>query len=159
MTWLHVACLHLQAIEIPFLKVTKKVKSMQMFRESVQSAKQVLIGPFTPIPTLSVLHMHTHTHTRTHTHTTVHPQGDRVGICVTQFDPKQVERCLVCSPGCLPTLYGQSPSERYNTCQLLCTHCAVLWNTLPVEDIVVLQPHGRLAAFFSAYIHVFILSL
>ena len=33
-------------------------------------------------------------------------QGDRVGICVTQFDPKQVERCLVCSPGHLPTLYG-----------------------------------------------------
>ena len=34
------------------------------------------------------------------------PQGDRVGICVTQFDPKQVERCLVCSPGDLPTLTG-----------------------------------------------------
>ncbi len=67
-TWLHVACLHLQAIEIPFLKVTKKVKSMQMFREPVQSAKQVLIVPFTPIPTLSVLHMHTHLHARTHVH-------------------------------------------------------------------------------------------
>ena len=33
-------------------------------------------------------------------------QGDRVGICVTQFDAKQVERCLVSSPGHLPTLYG-----------------------------------------------------
>lgn len=33
----------LQAIEIPFLKVTKKVKSIQMFKEPVQSAKQVHI--------------------------------------------------------------------------------------------------------------------
>ena len=29
-----------------------------------------------------------------------------MGICVTQFDPKQVERCLVASPGYLPTLEG-----------------------------------------------------
>lgn len=35
------------------------------------------------------------------------PQGDRVGICVTQFDPKQVERCLVATPGYLPTLLGE----------------------------------------------------
>ena len=31
-------------------------------------------------------------------------QGDRVAICVTQFDPKQLERGLVCSPGVLPTI-------------------------------------------------------
>lgn len=31
-------------------------------------------------------------------------QGDRVGICVTQFDPKQLERGLVCKPGILPTI-------------------------------------------------------
>lgn len=31
-------------------------------------------------------------------------QGDRVGLCVTQFDPKQLERGLVCSPGALPTI-------------------------------------------------------
>ncbi|GAB6018603.1 hypothetical protein CHUAL_000290 [Chamberlinius hualienensis] len=31
-------------------------------------------------------------------------QGDRVGICVTQFDPKLIERGLVCSPGDLPVL-------------------------------------------------------
>eukprot|EP01087_Luapelamoeba_hula_P016087 TRINITY_DN4913_c1_g1_i2.p1 TRINITY_DN4913_c1_g1~~TRINITY_DN4913_c1_g1_i2.p1 ORF type:complete len:292 (-),score=46.03 TRINITY_DN4913_c1_g1_i2:34-909(-) len=30
-------------------------------------------------------------------------QGDRVGICVTQFDPTQLERGLVCSPGSVPT--------------------------------------------------------
>ena len=30
-----------------------------------------------------------------------------MGICVTQFDPKQVERCLVASPGYLPTLEGE----------------------------------------------------
>ena len=33
-------------------------------------------------------------------------QGDRVGICVTQFDSKLLERGLVCSPGHLPTIYG-----------------------------------------------------
>ena len=31
-----------------------------------------------------------------------------MGICVTQFDPKSVERCLVCSPGALPTIFGIS---------------------------------------------------
>jgi len=31
-------------------------------------------------------------------------QGDRVGMCVTQFDPKQLERGLVCTPGVLPTI-------------------------------------------------------
>ncbi|XP_078399242.1 selenocysteine-specific elongation factor isoform X1 [Cetorhinus maximus] len=31
-------------------------------------------------------------------------QGDRVGICVTQFDPKQLERGLVCAPESLRTL-------------------------------------------------------
>eukprot|EP00112_Aurelia_sp_Birch-Aquarium-sp1_P004988 Seg1566.6 transcript_id=Seg1566.6/GoldUCD/mRNA.D3Y31 product="Selenocysteine-specific elongation factor" protein_id=Seg1566.6/GoldUCD/D3Y31 len=59
-------------VEIPSLKVTKKVKSMQMFRKPVQRALQ----------------------------------GDRVGVCVTQFDPKLLERGLVCSPGALPTLYA-----------------------------------------------------
>uniref|UniRef100_H2YEH6 Selenocysteine-specific elongation factor n=1 Tax=Ciona savignyi TaxID=51511 RepID=H2YEH6_CIOSA len=33
-------------------------------------------------------------------------QGDRAGLCVTQFDPKLLERGLVCSPGTLPTLYA-----------------------------------------------------
>ena len=33
-------------------------------------------------------------------------QGDRVGICVTQFDPKNLERGFVCTPGFLPTLFG-----------------------------------------------------
>lgn len=33
-------------------------------------------------------------------------QGDRAGICVTQFDPKKLERGVVCTPGYLPTLYG-----------------------------------------------------
>ncbi|XP_062504162.1 selenocysteine-specific elongation factor-like isoform X2 [Corticium candelabrum] len=59
-------------IEIPSLKVTKKVKSMQSFRQPIQNAMQ----------------------------------GDRVGVCVTQFDPKLLERGLVCSPGTLSTLYA-----------------------------------------------------
>ncbi|XP_069120108.1 selenocysteine-specific elongation factor-like isoform X1 [Argopecten irradians] len=57
-------------IEIPSMKVTKKVKSIQMFKR--------------PINQIS--------------------QGDRAGVCVTQFDPKLLERGLVCSPGALPTI-------------------------------------------------------
>ncbi|XP_069793504.1 selenocysteine-specific elongation factor isoform X2 [Narcine bancroftii] len=60
------------SVEIPSLKITRKVKSMQMFRKPVNTAIQ----------------------------------GDRVGICVTQFDPKQLERGLVCSPESLCTLYA-----------------------------------------------------
>uniref|UniRef100_V9KIA8 Selenocysteine-specific elongation factor n=1 Tax=Callorhinchus milii TaxID=7868 RepID=V9KIA8_CALMI len=60
------------SVEIPSLKVTRKVKSMQMFHKPVTNAIQ----------------------------------GDRVGICVTQFDPKQLERGLVCAPLSLCTLYA-----------------------------------------------------
>ncbi|XP_062924313.1 selenocysteine-specific elongation factor [Mobula hypostoma] len=60
------------SVEIPALKITRKVKSIQMFRKPVNAAIQ----------------------------------GDRVGICVTQFDPKQLERGLVCSPESLCTLYA-----------------------------------------------------
>ena len=31
-------------------------------------------------------------------------KGDRAGICVTQFDPKLLERGLICTPGTLPTI-------------------------------------------------------
>ena len=34
-----------QAVEIPLLKVTKKVKSMQMFHKPVQRAMQVQVKP------------------------------------------------------------------------------------------------------------------
>ncbi|XP_060600172.1 selenocysteine-specific elongation factor-like [Ruditapes philippinarum] len=57
-------------IEIPAMKVTKKVKSMQMFRKPVEKVVQ----------------------------------GDRAGICVTQFDPKLLERGTICTPGALPTI-------------------------------------------------------
>ncbi|XP_064649469.1 selenocysteine-specific elongation factor-like isoform X2 [Lineus longissimus] len=57
-------------VEIPSMKISKKVKSIQMFKQPVEKAIQ----------------------------------GDRVGICVTQFDPKLLERGLVCSPGALPTI-------------------------------------------------------
>lgn len=33
-------------------------------------------------------------------------QGDRAGICVTQLDPGQVERGVVCAPGTVPTFTG-----------------------------------------------------
>ncbi|KAM3915168.1 selenocysteine-specific elongation factor [Leptodactylus fuscus] len=59
-------------VEIPALKVSKKVKSMQMFHQPVTSAIQ----------------------------------GDRLGICVTQFDPKLLERGLVCTPDSLHTIHA-----------------------------------------------------
>ena len=61
-----------QNVEIITIKETRKVKSMQMFKQPVQKASQ----------------------------------GDRLGICVTQFDAKVLERGLVCSPGFVPLLYG-----------------------------------------------------
>lgn len=51
-------------MHIPILNISRKVKSMQMFRQSVEKAYQ----------------------------------GDRVGICVTQFDPKLFERGVICAP-------------------------------------------------------------
>ncbi|XP_045079779.1 selenocysteine-specific elongation factor-like isoform X2 [Coregonus clupeaformis] len=65
-------------VEIPALKVTKKVKSVQMFRRPVERAMQ----------------------------------GDRVGVCVTQFDPKLLERGVVCTPGSLHTLHAALISVR-----------------------------------------------
>ncbi|XP_069010538.1 selenocysteine-specific elongation factor [Embiotoca jacksoni] len=65
-------------VEIPALKVTKKIKSVQMFRRPVSGALQ----------------------------------GDRVGVCVTQFDPKLLERGVVCTPGSLRTLFASVISVR-----------------------------------------------
>ncbi|XP_062321233.1 selenocysteine-specific elongation factor [Osmerus eperlanus] len=65
-------------VEIPALKVTKKVKSIQMFRKPVSAAMQ----------------------------------GDRVGVCVTQFDPKLLERGVVCTPGSLHTIHAALISAR-----------------------------------------------
>ena len=66
-------------IEIPSMKITKKVKSMQMFRVPVTEACQ----------------------------------GDRVGICVTQFDPKLLERGLICSPSTVPTIFAAIISVKH----------------------------------------------
>ncbi|XP_055115088.1 selenocysteine-specific elongation factor isoform X1 [Symphalangus syndactylus] len=60
------------SVEIPALKVVKKVKSMQMFHMPITAAMQ----------------------------------GDRLGICVTQFDPKLLERGLVCAPESLHTVHA-----------------------------------------------------
>ncbi|CAH1785985.1 unnamed protein product [Owenia fusiformis] len=57
-------------VEIPSMKVIKKIKSMQMFKQPIDKIKQ----------------------------------GDRAGVCVTQFDPKLLERGLVCTQGVLPTI-------------------------------------------------------
>lgn len=70
----------------------KKVKSMQMFRKPVVKASQVgliscdiLLRLFEFINSL---------------------KGDRVGICVTQFDSKLLERGLVCVPGVVLSATG-----------------------------------------------------
>jgi len=60
------------SLEIPALNETRKVKSIQMFRVSVDK---------------------------------IHG-GDRAGICVTQFDPKLLERGLVCTPGSVPSTWA-----------------------------------------------------
>lgn len=41
-----------------------------------------------------------------HTPVTYAMQGDRVGICVTQFDPKLLERGLICTPESLHTIHA-----------------------------------------------------
>ena len=33
-------------------------------------------------------------------------QGDRLGICLTQFDAKLLERGILCTPGTLPITFG-----------------------------------------------------
>lgn len=62
----------MQTIEIPSLGLTKKVKSLQVFRQNVESAEE----------------------------------GDRLGLCVTQFDPKQMERGIVNRPGYVPHIFA-----------------------------------------------------
>uniref|UniRef100_A0A182WCJ4 Selenocysteine-specific elongation factor n=1 Tax=Anopheles minimus TaxID=112268 RepID=A0A182WCJ4_9DIPT len=52
-----------EEVEIPKLKLQRKVKSIQMFRKSYQTIRQ----------------------------------GDRAGLCITQFDPKSLERGIVCA--------------------------------------------------------------
>ena len=59
-------------IEMPTLKMSKKVKSIQMFKKPVDKASQ----------------------------------GDRVGVCVTQFDPKLLERGIVGSPSLIQISFG-----------------------------------------------------
>ena len=79
------------------MKITKKVKSMQMFRKPVEKAVQVRqskgcssVNQENYVIKVTVFSF----------------QGDRLGICVTQFDPKLLERGLVCTPGALPTIYA-----------------------------------------------------
>lgn len=60
------------SIEIPILKTERKVKSMQMFKKSIEMAHA----------------------------------GDRVGICITNFDPKLLERGLICHKGCVESAYA-----------------------------------------------------
>uniref|UniRef100_A0A182RDF9 Selenocysteine-specific elongation factor n=1 Tax=Anopheles funestus TaxID=62324 RepID=A0A182RDF9_ANOFN len=59
-------------VEIPKLKLQRKVKSIQMFRKSYQTIRQ----------------------------------GDRAGICITQFDPKSLERGILCASNYVHCVYA-----------------------------------------------------
>ena len=58
-----------QTVELPALRLSRKVKSLQAFHQPVSEAGR----------------------------------GDRVGVCLVQFDSKLMERGLVCEPGSVPT--------------------------------------------------------
>lgn len=59
-------------IEVPSLGLTKKVKSIQIYKQSVEKGVA----------------------------------GDRMAVCVTQFDPKLLERGIACTPGLMTPAYA-----------------------------------------------------
>uniref|UniRef100_A0A1B6KGY1 Selenocysteine-specific elongation factor n=2 Tax=Graphocephala atropunctata TaxID=36148 RepID=A0A1B6KGY1_9HEMI len=59
-------------IEIPSLSLTKKVKSIQIYRRNVEKGEA----------------------------------GDRMAVCVTQFDPKLLERGIASTPGLISHIYA-----------------------------------------------------
>ena len=61
-----------QDLEIPQLKIVKKVKSIQMFKKPVELAHA----------------------------------GDRVGLCITQFDSKLLERGILCAPNYVKVVHA-----------------------------------------------------
>ncbi|XP_076316455.1 eukaryotic translation elongation factor, selenocysteine-specific isoform X1 [Tachypleus tridentatus] len=89
-------------IEIPSMKMMKKVKSIQMFKKPVDRAVQ----------------------------------GGRVGICVTQFDPKMLERGVVSSPGTITVTYAavasvkKIPYFKSTCCTKAKFHISVLHDTV-----------------------------
>ena len=68
------------SLEMPALNETRKVKSIQMFRVRSKLCLQIVKLLFLSNVQVSVDKIH---------------GGDRAGICVTQFDPKLLERGLV----------------------------------------------------------------
>lgn len=53
-------------------------------------------------------------------------QGDRIGLCVTQFEASQLERGLVATPGYLPTVFGAIISiKRISYYKGICSY---IWN-------------------------------
>ena len=77
------------SLEIPALNETRKVKSIQMFR--VSQTKALLVNcQIMILVQVSVDKIH---------------GGDRAGICVTQFDPKLLERGLVRPTNNILTLF------------------------------------------------------
>ena len=94
-------------VELPEVRVQKKIKSMQvgvggvdtcnLAKCSLEKGKQAVLR--VPLTAYSCF---------CHVQVFKRPvqsckQGDRAGICVTQLDPKLIERGIVCMPGSVPT--------------------------------------------------------
>ncbi|EPQ08239.1 Selenocysteine-specific elongation factor [Myotis brandtii] len=104
------------SVEIPALKVTDEETELNVPIMTISSAaspqgplvpqlqKLCLILPIVPrteqvvkkVKSMQMFHMPV----------TSAMQGDRLGICVTQFDPKLLERGLVCAPESLHTVHA-----------------------------------------------------
>lgn len=97
-----------ESLELPELKVQRKVKSLQMFKQPVPQCQVLHCNPLPAASChLELLHAGFCLHAADLGHWFNPLQaGDRVGICVTQMDPKSIERGLACTPGSIPTFSG-----------------------------------------------------
>ncbi|KAI6661040.1 hypothetical protein LOD99_13762 [Oopsacas minuta] len=109
------------AVLIPALSLSRKVKSMQMFRQPVQSAMQ----------------------------------GDRLGICVTHFEPKLLERGLLCSPGAVQSLYAaivqvnKIPFFKFPITSKSKLHISIGHETAMANILLFSSPHHAMSKEFS----------
>ena len=90
-------------VELPTLKLQRKVKSMQIFRQPVTIARQVRASRRPRfVPRLHIRH----TVPLTAAVSVLRPQGDRVGVCLTQLEAELFERGLVAASGVVQIVHG-----------------------------------------------------
>ncbi|MBZ3877904.1 Selenocysteine-specific elongation factor [Sciurus carolinensis] len=82
------------SVEIPALK--REAYSRELARLIMEPAKSKICWVVKKVKSMQMFH----------TPVASAAQGDRLGVCVTQFDPKLLERGLVCAPGSLHTLHA-----------------------------------------------------